>query len=79
MLITGLKPTLKNAGSRHAGHSSELCPNLPKCSIPSQKTDIDNNARFRYQVGYWFRLIDALICCDAAEPDKQFTILIDSH
>jgi hypothetical protein len=32
-----------------------------------KKTAIGNNIRFRYQVGYWFRLIDASICFDAAE------------
>ena len=29
-------------------------------SLP--KIDIDNKARLRYQIGYWFRLIDASIC-----------------
>jgi hypothetical protein len=62
---------LKKSGSRHTG---EPCPNLPKWSIPTQKIDIDNNARFRYQIGYWFRLIDASICGATAKADTQFTI-----
>ena len=33
----------------------EADPKLPKSSIPSQKTTVDNHGRFRYQVGYWFR------------------------
>jgi hypothetical protein len=47
---------------------------LPKCSIPRQKIDIDKKARFHYQVGYWFRLIDASICWDRDEADTQFAI-----
>jgi hypothetical protein len=46
---------LKKSGSRHTG---ELCPNLPKWSIPTQKISVDNQAWFRYQNSYWFRLID---------------------
>jgi len=41
-------------------------------SIAPQKIDIDNNARFRYQVRYWFGLIGASIC--EAEADTQFSI-----
>ena len=37
-----------------------------------KKIGIDNNARFRYQIGYGFRLIDASIC--GAKADTQFTI-----
>ena len=32
----------------------------------NSKIDIDNNTRFRYQVGYWCPLIDASICCAVA-------------
>ena len=32
--------------------TDELCSNLPKISIPPQKIDIDNNARFGYTEGY---------------------------
>jgi hypothetical protein len=37
------------------GQTGELCPNLPKCSIPRQKINVDNNARFRYLDGYCLR------------------------
>jgi transposase len=47
---------------------------LPKCSISRQKIDIDKKARFHYQVGYWFRLIDASICWARDEADTQFAI-----
>jgi hypothetical protein len=40
---------LKKSSPRQTG---ELCPNLPKCSIPAQKIDIDNKTRFSYQEGY---------------------------
>ena len=66
---------LKKSSRRHTG---ELCPNLPKCPIPTQKIDIDNNTRFRYQVGYWFPLIDASICGVAAEADTQSNIFDSS-
>jgi len=71
MLIIQLKAAFKNSSR---GQSGELCPNLPKCSIPRQKINVDNKARFRYRDSYWFRLIDASICCAAAEADTQFTI-----
>jgi hypothetical protein len=70
-----LKPTFKKSS---CGQSDELCPNLPECSIPAQKIDIDNKARFRYQVGYWFRLIDASISGASAEADTQFSIFDSS-
>jgi hypothetical protein len=57
-------------------HSGELCPNSVNCPIASQKIKVDNKARFRYQVGYWFRLIDASICGASAEADTQFTIFL---
>ena len=57
-------------------HTGELCPNSVNCPIASQKIKVDNKARFRYQVGYWFRLIDASICGAAAEADTQFTIFL---
>jgi hypothetical protein len=47
---------------------------LPKSSIPPQKINVDNKARFRYRDSYWFRLIDASICWAATEADTQFTI-----
>jgi hypothetical protein len=47
---------------------------LPEFSIPTQKIDIDNNARFRYQVGYWCPLIDASRCWAKADADTQLTI-----
>ena len=49
--------------------TGELCPNWPECSIPTQKIDIDNNTRIRYQVGYRCLLIDASICGAAAKAD----------
>ncbi len=30
----------------------EVDPNLPKCSIPRQKNNVDNKTRFSYQEGY---------------------------
>jgi hypothetical protein len=42
---------------------------LPKGSIPTQKTDTDNNTRVRYQIGIWCPLIEASIC--RAEADTQ--------
>jgi hypothetical protein len=30
---------------------------LPNCPLASQKIKVDNKARFRYQVGYWFRYL----------------------
>ncbi len=62
---------LKKSGSRHTG---ELGPNLPKWSSSTQKIDIDNNTRFRYQFGYWWPLIDTSICCDVADAGTQFAI-----
>jgi hypothetical protein len=46
------------------------------CIIPTPK--VDNKARFRYQVGYWFRLIDASICGASAETDTQLSIFDSS-
>jgi len=60
---------LKKSSRRQIG---ELCPNLPKSSIPLQKITVDNQARFRYQDSYWIRLIDASICWAAADADTQF-------
>jgi len=40
----------------------------------NSKIDIDNNIRFRYQVGYWCPLVDASICGAAAEADTQSNI-----
>jgi hypothetical protein len=57
-----------------AGKSAGRGPNLPNCPLASQKIKVDNKARFRYQVGYWFRLIDASICGASAEADTQFAI-----
>jgi hypothetical protein len=51
---------------------------LPKCSIPRQKINVDNKARFGYQDSYWFRLIDAPICWAAAEAGTQLTIFDSS-
>jgi hypothetical protein len=36
---------LKKSNPRQTG---ELCPNLPKISIPALKINVDNNARFGY-------------------------------
>jgi hypothetical protein len=51
---------------------------LPNCPIASQKIKVDNKARFRYQVGYWFRLIGAPICGASAETDTKFSIFDSS-
>jgi hypothetical protein len=51
---------------------------VPKLPIARQKIKVDNKARFRYQVGYWFRLIDASICGALAEADTQFSIFDSS-
>jgi len=50
--------SLKKSNRRHNG---ELCPNLPKSSIPPQKIDIDNKPCIRYLDGYWF-LFQILLC-----------------
>jgi hypothetical protein len=57
---------------------SELNPNklFKNWARLIQKIKVDNKARFRYQVGYWFRLIDASICGASAEADTQFTIFL---
>ena len=47
---------------------------MPKYPTPAQEIDIDNNTRFRYQVGYWCPLIDASLCGTTAKSDTQFTI-----
>jgi hypothetical protein len=39
-----------------------------------KKINVDNKVRFHYQVGYWFRLIDASICWARDEADTQFAI-----
>ncbi len=39
--------------------AGELCPNLHKSSIPTQKITVDDKARFRYLDSYRFRLMDA--------------------
>jgi hypothetical protein len=49
MPIIQLKPTLNKSNRRQTG---KLCSNLPKISIPPQKIDIDNKARFGYAEGY---------------------------
>ena len=74
MVETVLKLTFKKILHRPTG---ELFPNLPHCPIARQKIKVDNRARFRYQVGYGFRLIDASICGASAEADTQF-IIFDS-
>jgi len=51
---------------------------LPKSSIPTHKIKVDRKNRFRYQVGYWLRLIDASICWAKANADTQFEILDSS-
>ncbi|CAB1055778.1 hypothetical protein D1BOALGB6SA_512 [Olavius sp. associated proteobacterium Delta 1] len=51
---------------------------MPKSSIPPQKIDIDNKARFGYLDGYWFRLIDASICGAKADADTQLTVFDSS-
>jgi hypothetical protein len=66
-----LKPAFKKSSRRHPG---ELFSNWSEISIPAQKINIDNKARFRYLDGYWFRLIDASICWAATEAGTQFTI-----
>jgi hypothetical protein len=66
---------LKKSSPRHTG---ELCPNSPNCPAAHQKIKVDNKARCRYQVGYWFRLIDASICGASAEGDTQFSIFDSS-
>jgi hypothetical protein len=63
MLIIRLKSTFKNPA-----------PNLFKFLIPRQKINVDNKARFRYLDCYWFHLIDASICCAAAEAGIQLAI-----
>ena len=62
---------LKNSVCRRSG---ELCPNLPKSLILPQKITVDNHARFIYQIGYWFRLIDASVCGAKADGNAQFAI-----
>jgi hypothetical protein len=47
---------------------------LPNCTIARQKVKVDNNARFRYQVGRWFRLVEASICGAKADADTQLTV-----
>ncbi len=74
-LSDGNNLPLKKSGSRHTG---ELCPKLTKWSIPTQEVDIDNNTRFRYQVGYWRPLSDASICGTKADADTQLTIFDSS-
>jgi len=44
----------------------------------SSKIDIDNNARFRYQIGYWFLLIDTSRCWAKADADTQLTVFDSS-
>jgi hypothetical protein len=51
---------------------------LPKSLIRLQKINVDNQVRFRYQVGYWFRLIDASICGVKADADTQLTVFDSS-
>jgi hypothetical protein len=69
-----LKPAFKNIQPR--ANPPEADPNLPKCSIPRQKINVDNKAPYRYYDNYWFRLMEAAICCAAAEADTQFTIFV---
>jgi len=60
ILDFGIKEENKGVASSfltYVKNGRPLC--FPKCSIPTQMSDLDNNARFRYQLGYWFRLIDA--------------------
>jgi hypothetical protein len=54
--------------------NSELCPNLPKFAFPLPKIDIDNKARFRYQVGYWRTMIYVSICGARDDADTQLTV-----
>jgi hypothetical protein len=51
---------------------------LPKYSTPTPKIDIDNKARFRYQVGYWFGLLDVSICGARDDADTQLTVFDSS-
>ena len=47
---------------------------LSKISTLKQKNNIDKKAKFRYVGDYSLRLMEASICCPAAEPGSQFTI-----
>jgi hypothetical protein len=72
----GLKPTLKKIQPQ--ANPPEADPNLPKCSIPRQKMNVDNKAHFRYQVGYWFRLINGSIYGATADADIQLFVFDSS-
>jgi hypothetical protein len=39
-----------------------------------QKITVENQARFRYQVGYWRPLIDASICRARDDGDTQLSV-----
>ena len=43
-------------------------------SITPQKITVDNHARFLYQFGYWFRLIDASVYGAKADANAQSAI-----
>jgi hypothetical protein len=51
--------------------------NFSTGAIPP-KINVDNQAHFRYQVGYWFRLSDASIWWTAADADTQLTVFESS-
>jgi hypothetical protein len=68
------------------GHTIKSAPGIPvsyaqtglKLQISASKINIDNKTRFLYLNTYWFRIIDVLICCAAAEADSHSTVFESS-
>jgi hypothetical protein len=56
-----------------SGQTGEICPNLPKSSIPTQKFNVDSNP-LQLSVRLLFALMGASTCCSEAQADTQFTI-----
>ena len=46
--------------------------------IHIKKSNLDNKARFRCQVGYWFRLINVSIYGTTADADIQLSVFDSS-
>ena len=60
---------ISNMGGPGSGRPKTRERDLIEDCADDYLIDIDKKARFHYQVGYWFRLIDASICWARDEVD----------
>jgi hypothetical protein len=78
MALNGSHATFGPINKSSRGQIRQADPNSPKCSLPTQKLNIDNNVRFRYQTWYWFGLLDVSIYRARDDADTQLTVFDSS-